>query len=105
MSDVLAAGLALTFVLENSFKAQSGSRADVPKVAILITDGKSQDDVVPPAQTLRDAGIRVFAVGTSRRRRHGPTALPLRKGALMSFLPLVLASLLPSLLGRREECG
>ncbi|XP_019724357.1 collagen alpha-1(XIV) chain-like isoform X1 [Hippocampus comes] len=56
-------GLALTFVLENSFKAESGSRAHVPKVAILITDGKSQDDVVPPAQTLRDAGIRVFAVG------------------------------------------
>ncbi|XP_057684257.1 collagen alpha-1(XIV) chain-like [Corythoichthys intestinalis] len=56
-------GLALTFTLENSFKAESGSRADVPKVAILITDGKSQDDVVPPAQTMRDAGIQVFAVG------------------------------------------
>ncbi|XP_077403873.1 collagen alpha-1(XIV) chain-like isoform X2 [Vanacampus margaritifer] len=56
-------GLALTFVLENSFKAESGSRADVPKVAILITDGKSQDDVAPPAQILRDAGIRVFAIG------------------------------------------
>ncbi|XP_061617020.1 collagen alpha-1(XIV) chain-like isoform X3 [Phyllopteryx taeniolatus] len=56
-------GLALTFALENSFRAESGSRADVPKVAILITDGKSQDDVVPPARTLRDAGIRVFAVG------------------------------------------
>ncbi|XP_037119602.1 collagen alpha-1(XIV) chain-like [Syngnathus acus] len=56
-------GLALSFVLENSFKAESGSRGHVPKVAILITDGKSQDDVVPPAQTLRNAGIRVFAVG------------------------------------------
>ncbi|XP_061680396.1 collagen alpha-1(XIV) chain-like [Syngnathoides biaculeatus] len=56
-------GLALTFALENSFRAESGSRADVPKVAVLITDGKSQDDVVPPARTLRDAGIRVFAVG------------------------------------------
>ncbi|XP_077447022.1 collagen alpha-1(XIV) chain-like [Stigmatopora argus] len=56
-------GLALTFALENSFRAESGSRVDVPKVAILVTDGKSQDDVVPPAQTMRDAGIQVFAVG------------------------------------------
>nr|XP_061786873.1 collagen alpha-1(XIV) chain-like isoform X1 [Nerophis lumbriciformis] len=56
-------GLALTFVLENSFKAESGSRPDVPKVAILITDGKSQDDVVAPAQSLRDAGVEVFAIG------------------------------------------
>ncbi|XP_054620763.1 collagen alpha-1(XIV) chain-like isoform X1 [Dunckerocampus dactyliophorus] len=56
-------GLALTFILENSFKLESGSRANVPKIGILITDGKSQDDVVPPAQSLRDAGIEVFAIG------------------------------------------
>ncbi|KAF0024142.1 hypothetical protein F2P81_022944 [Scophthalmus maximus] len=56
-------GLALTFILENSFKPESGSRAGVPKIAILITDGKSQDDVAPPAQGLRSAGIEVFAIG------------------------------------------
>uniref|UniRef100_A0A8C4IJS7 Collagen alpha-1(XIV) chain n=1 Tax=Dicentrarchus labrax TaxID=13489 RepID=A0A8C4IJS7_DICLA len=56
-------GLALTFILENSFKPESGSRPGVPKIGILITDGKSQDDVIPPAQSLRDAGIEVFAIG------------------------------------------
>ncbi|XP_050992163.1 collagen alpha-1(XIV) chain [Labeo rohita] len=56
-------GLALTYILENSFKAESGSRSDVPKIVILITDGKSQDDVLLPAQRLRDAGIELFAIG------------------------------------------
>ncbi|KAL1259248.1 hypothetical protein QQF64_009825, partial [Cirrhinus molitorella] len=56
-------GLALTYILENSFKPESGARDDVPKIGILITDGKSQDDVVPPAQTLRSAGVELFAIG------------------------------------------
>uniref|UniRef100_A0A3Q3WT58 Uncharacterized protein n=1 Tax=Mola mola TaxID=94237 RepID=A0A3Q3WT58_MOLML len=56
-------GLALTFILESSFKPESGSRPSIPKIAILLTDGKSQDDVIPPAQSLRDAGIEVFAIG------------------------------------------
>ncbi|XP_055081432.1 collagen alpha-1(XIV) chain-like isoform X2 [Periophthalmus magnuspinnatus] len=56
-------GLALTFIQENSFKPESGSRPGVPKIGILITDGKSQDDVIPPAQSLKDAGIELFAIG------------------------------------------
>ncbi|XP_067280947.1 collagen alpha-1(XIV) chain-like [Pseudorasbora parva] len=56
-------GLALTYILENSFKPESGSRPDIPKIVILITDGKSQDDVLSPAQRLRDAGIELFAIG------------------------------------------
>ncbi|KAJ8000142.1 hypothetical protein DPEC_G00201770 [Dallia pectoralis] len=56
-------GLALTYILENSYKPESGSRVGVPKIGILITDGKSQDDVQPPAQSLRDAGIELFAIG------------------------------------------
>ncbi|CAB1351089.1 unnamed protein product, partial [Coregonus sp. 'balchen'] len=56
-------GLALTYILENSYKTESGSRAGVPKIGILITDGKSQDDVQPPAQSLREAGIELFAIG------------------------------------------
>lgn len=58
-------GLALTYILENSFKVESGSRPGVPKIGILITDGKSQDDVIPPAQNLKDAGIELFAIGMS----------------------------------------
>ncbi|KAG8133911.1 hypothetical protein E2320_011657 [Naja naja] len=56
-------GLALTFILENNFKPDAGSRPGVPKIGILITDGKSQDDVIPPAKNLRDAGIELFAIG------------------------------------------
>uniref|UniRef100_A0AAZ3QSV0 Collagen, type XIV, alpha 1b n=1 Tax=Oncorhynchus tshawytscha TaxID=74940 RepID=A0AAZ3QSV0_ONCTS len=56
-------GLALTYILENSYKPESGSRAGVPKIGILITDGKSQDDVQPPARSLREAGIELFAIG------------------------------------------
>ncbi|KAJ8268333.1 hypothetical protein COCON_G00135050 [Conger conger] len=56
-------GLALMYIQENCFRAESGSRDGVPKIGILITDGKSQDDVIPPAQSLREAGIELFAIG------------------------------------------
>ncbi|KAK2844342.1 hypothetical protein Q5P01_011001 [Channa striata] len=56
-------GLALTYILENCFKPDSGSRVGIPKIGILITDGKSQDDVIPPAESLRNAGVELFAIG------------------------------------------
>ncbi|KAM4706318.1 collagen alpha-1(XIV) chain isoform 1-T1 [Rhinophrynus dorsalis] len=56
-------GLALTYILENSFKPEAGARPDLPKIGILVTDGKSQDDVIPPAKSLKDAGIELFAIG------------------------------------------
>ncbi|XP_069477660.1 collagen alpha-1(XIV) chain isoform X2 [Ambystoma mexicanum] len=56
-------GLALTYILENSFKPEAGLRPGLPKIGILITDGKSQDDVIPPAKSLRDSGIELFAIG------------------------------------------
>uniref|UniRef100_A0A3Q2NPZ1 Collagen type XIV alpha 1 chain n=1 Tax=Fundulus heteroclitus TaxID=8078 RepID=A0A3Q2NPZ1_FUNHE len=56
-------GLALNFIFDNCFKPESGSRVGVPKIGILITDGKSQDDVVPPAESLRKAGVELFAIG------------------------------------------
>lgn len=59
----MSPGLALTYILENCFKPESGSRAGIPKIGILITDGKSQDDVIPPAESLRNAGVELFAIG------------------------------------------
>ncbi|XP_066434556.1 collagen alpha-1(XIV) chain isoform X2 [Eleutherodactylus coqui] len=56
-------GLALTYILENSFRPEAGARMGLPKIGILITDGKSQDDVIPPAKSLKDAGIELFAIG------------------------------------------
>ncbi|XP_074510263.1 collagen alpha-1(XIV) chain isoform X2 [Sebastes fasciatus] len=56
-------GLALTYILENCFKPEAGSREGIPKIGILITDGKSQDDVIPPAESLRNSGVELFAIG------------------------------------------
>ncbi|XP_023137697.2 collagen alpha-6(VI) chain-like isoform X2 [Amphiprion ocellaris] len=56
-------GAALTFTLKNIFTEQQGSRKGVQKVAVVVTDGQSQDSVVVPAATLRRAGVTVYAVG------------------------------------------
>lgn len=62
----MSTGLALTYILKNSFKPESGSRSNVPKIGILITDGKSQDAVDIPAQSLKDASVELFAIGKRR---------------------------------------
>ncbi|CAH1252946.1 MATN1 [Branchiostoma lanceolatum] len=52
-------GDALTFV-----NNQANWRGDpVPKVAIVVTDGKSTDDVTAPAQALAAQGVAVYAIG------------------------------------------
>ncbi|XP_061809382.1 collagen alpha-1(XIV) chain isoform X2 [Nerophis lumbriciformis] len=56
-------GLALSYISENCFKPESGARVGVPKIGILITDGKSQDDVIQPAQSLQKDGVELFAIG------------------------------------------
>lgn len=85
-------GAGLKYVADNLFN--SASRRDVPKVCrvtisstrifflkkalsvinlwlfnfqicILITDGRSQDNVQEPAQKLRSQGVYIFAVGTT----------------------------------------
>ncbi|XP_051812864.1 collagen alpha-6(VI) chain-like isoform X1 [Acanthochromis polyacanthus] len=56
-------GAALDFTLKNIFNEKRGSRKGVQKVAVVVTDGKSQDSVVVPAATLRRAGVTVYAVG------------------------------------------
>ncbi|XP_077371383.1 collagen alpha-1(XII) chain-like isoform X2 [Festucalex cinctus] len=58
-----ATGAALNFVLANSFTPAAGNRDDVPNVIVLVTDGRSADNVTQPAQAVKDAGIEVFAVG------------------------------------------
>uniref|UniRef100_UPI00358E0FB7 collagen alpha-1(XII) chain-like isoform X2 n=1 Tax=Myxine glutinosa TaxID=7769 RepID=UPI00358E0FB7 len=53
-------GRALDFIREYSFVK---ARKNVVKIGILITDGKSQDDVAEPAQNLRNEDVTVFAIG------------------------------------------
>lgn len=58
-------GLGLDFLIHNHLNTASGSRANegVAQVLVVLTDGRSQDDVAEPAQVLRMAGVEVFAVG------------------------------------------
>lgn len=61
-----------TFINEGLDKADElftparGSRTDASKVLVLMTDGKSKGDVVPPAQRLRNKGVRVIVVGVGK---------------------------------------
>ncbi|KAM3861132.1 collagen alpha-1(XII) chain-like [Diretmus argenteus] len=56
-------GMALNYILQNNFKANVGMRPDARKIGVLITDGKSQDEIVFSSQSLRDQGIELYAVG------------------------------------------
>ena len=40
-----------------------GVRAGVPKIACVLTAGRSQDNIGAPAQQLRDSGVTVISVG------------------------------------------
>ncbi|KTF79638.1 hypothetical protein cypCar_00007789 [Cyprinus carpio] len=54
-------GAGLKYIADNFFSPSS--IRDVPKITILITDGKSQDSVQEPSQKLRSLGVKIFAVG------------------------------------------
>ncbi|XP_077409700.1 collagen alpha-1(XII) chain isoform X3 [Vanacampus margaritifer] len=56
-------GMALSYILENNFKANVGLRGEARKIGILITDGKSQDEIVTSSQNLRDSDIELYAIG------------------------------------------
>lgn len=58
-------GQGLEFLLNHHFVPEAGSRAqyNVPQIAVVITDGNSQDEVEPHAQKLREKGIKLYAIG------------------------------------------
>ncbi|XP_063054482.1 collagen alpha-4(VI) chain-like [Engraulis encrasicolus] len=58
-------GLGLDFILKTQFTKEAGSRAGegVPQIAVVITDGQSQDEVGPPSDDLRRRGIVLYAIG------------------------------------------
>ncbi|XP_075925878.1 collagen alpha-3(VI) chain isoform X4 [Petromyzon marinus] len=65
-------GRALEFISDNHFTAAAGSRKaqNVPQIAVVITDGKSQDDVEDAAEKLRKLGIAVYAIGIKNADFH-----------------------------------
>uniref|UniRef100_A0A671X2H5 VWFA domain-containing protein n=1 Tax=Sparus aurata TaxID=8175 RepID=A0A671X2H5_SPAAU len=64
-------GAALNYARENVFIKVRGSRKDqgVQQVAVVITDGESQDDVSTAAADLRRAGVTVYAIGVKEANK------------------------------------
>ncbi|KAG8566068.1 hypothetical protein GDO81_013084 [Engystomops pustulosus] len=59
-------GLALKHMVEQSFSQQEGARPNVPKIGLVFTDGRSQDDISEWAKKAKDAGITMYAVGVGK---------------------------------------
>ncbi|XP_048116305.1 matrilin-2-like isoform X2 [Alosa alosa] len=59
-------GSALRHMFERSFSAAEGGRHGVPRVSIVFTDGRSQDDVSGWATEAKQAGVRIYAVGVGK---------------------------------------
>ncbi|KAM9418897.1 cartilage matrix protein isoform 3-T3 [Salvelinus alpinus] len=62
-------GLAIQFALNVAFSEAEGARVkspDISKVAIIVTDGRPQDNVKDVAARARDAGIELYAIGVGR---------------------------------------
>lgn len=56
-------GAALNFTRDKVFTGKRGKRKNVQQVAVLITDGESDDNVTEAAKSLRRAGVTIYAIG------------------------------------------
>ncbi|XP_067876037.1 von Willebrand factor A domain-containing protein 2-like [Heterodontus francisci] len=56
-------GKALKYILEDTLSIQKGARPGIHKFVVMITDGKSSDDVVADAEQLRHNGITIIVLG------------------------------------------
>ncbi|XP_053274011.1 matrilin-4 isoform X2 [Pleuronectes platessa] len=62
-------GLALKHMLENSFSEAEGARPasrNIPRIGLVFTDGRSQDDITEFAKMPKEAGITMYAVGVGK---------------------------------------
>ncbi|XP_046712499.1 matrilin-4 [Silurus meridionalis] len=62
-------GLALKHMVQNSFSETEGARAaskNIPRVGLMFTDGRSQDDISEWAKKAKEAGITMYAVGVGK---------------------------------------
>ncbi|KAK9406165.1 collagen alpha-1VII chain [Crotalus adamanteus] len=90
-------GAGLRYVADNLFGA-SQLRPSIPKICILITDGKSQDEVEQTALKLKNQGIKVFAVGiknADRKELDRVASTPTEDYSFYVTDFKILASLLP----------
>ncbi|XP_067316539.1 matrilin-4 isoform X1 [Pseudorasbora parva] len=62
-------GLALKHMVENSFTEADGARPagkNIPRIGLVFTDGRSQDDIQEWAKKAKEAGITMYAVGVGK---------------------------------------
>ncbi|MGH0189990.1 UNVERIFIED_CONTAM: hypothetical protein FKN15_041237 [Acipenser sinensis] len=59
-------GLAIQYAMNVAFSEQEGARRNLPKVAVIVTDGRPQDRVAEVAAQARERGIEIYAVGVQR---------------------------------------
>uniref|UniRef100_A0A8C4GHP1 Matrilin 2 n=1 Tax=Dicentrarchus labrax TaxID=13489 RepID=A0A8C4GHP1_DICLA len=62
-------GLAIEYTMETSFTEEDGARPanlHIPRIAMIVTDGRPQDTVEEIAAQARQAGIQIFAIGVGR---------------------------------------
>ncbi|KAM4735165.1 matrilin-2-like [Anableps anableps] len=59
-------GSALRHMFQFSFSEKEGSRLNIPRVCIVFTDGRSQDDVSEWASKAKNSGVTVYALGVGK---------------------------------------
>ncbi|XP_062933682.1 matrilin-3 [Cynocephalus volans] len=62
-------GLAIQTAMDEAFTVEAGARgtaSSIPKVAIIVTDGRPQDQVNEVAARARASGIELYAIGVDR---------------------------------------
>ncbi|CAB1334172.1 unnamed protein product [Coregonus sp. 'balchen'] len=62
-------GLAIQYTMETAFTEPEGARPTdmhIPRIAMIVTDGRPQDTVEEVSAQARQAGIQIFAIGVGR---------------------------------------
>lgn len=62
-------GLAIQYTMETAFSEAEGARPanlHIPRISMIVTDGRPQDTVEEIAAEAREAGIQIFAIGVGR---------------------------------------
>ncbi|XP_038147777.1 matrilin-2-like isoform X3 [Cyprinodon tularosa] len=59
-------GSALRHMFQFSFSEKEGGRSNIPRVCVVFTDGRSQDDVSEWASKAKNSGVTIYALGVGK---------------------------------------